>query len=63
MQDRSADIDNPFFPMPVGTQWILTGVEDDAPVRVVISSLVGTEVVAGVTTRASSRSVSGRMPS
>jgi hypothetical protein len=47
----SAEIDNPFFPLPVGTQWILTGEEDGAPLRVVISSLADTEVVAGVTTR------------
>ncbi|HSD10891.1 MAG TPA: hypothetical protein VLF14_07895 [Candidatus Binatia bacterium] len=47
----SAEIDNPFFPLPVGTQWVLTGEEDGAAVRLVISSLPDTEVVAGVTTR------------
>jgi hypothetical protein len=48
----SATIDNPFFPLPVGAQWILIGVDNDGvPIRVVISSLPDTEVVAGVTTR------------
>jgi len=48
----SATIDNPFFPQPVGAQWILVGANDEgAPVRVVISSLDETESVAGVTTR------------
>ena len=47
----SADLGNPFFPMPVGAQWVLTGEDDGVPVRVVITSLDATEVVAGVTTR------------
>ena len=47
----SAEIDNPFFPLPIGTQWVLAGEEDGAPVRVVITSLADAEVVAGVTTR------------
>ena len=48
----SADINNPFFPLSVGAQWILTGENDEgAPVRVVIASLDDTEVVAGVTAR------------
>ncbi len=48
----SANIDNPFFPLPVGAQWAFAGVDDEgAPVRVVITALAATEVVAGVTTR------------
>jgi hypothetical protein len=48
----SADIDNPFFPISVGTQWVLEGANDEgAPVRLVITSLEDTELVAGVTTR------------
>jgi hypothetical protein len=47
----SAEIDHPFFPMPVGTQWILIGDDDGEPIRVVITSLPDTEMVAGVTTR------------
>jgi len=48
----STDIANPFFPLPVGSQWILVGQNDEgAPVRVVVTSLDMTEMVAGVTTR------------
>jgi hypothetical protein len=47
----SAIIDNPFFPLPVGAQWVFTGESEGAPVRVVITSLADTEVVAGVTAR------------
>jgi hypothetical protein len=37
--------------MPVGTQWVLVGEEDGETLRVEITSLDETEVVAGVTTR------------
>jgi hypothetical protein len=51
----SAAIDHPFFFLPVGTQWILQGEEEDdgelVQIRVEITSLDETEVVAGVTTR------------
>ena len=48
----SAEISNPFFPLPVGAQWILEGEDDEGTeVRVEITSLDETEVVAGVTTR------------
>jgi hypothetical protein len=47
----SANIDNPFFLLTVGTQWFLEGEEDGAIIRLVVTSLDETEVVAGVTTR------------
>jgi hypothetical protein len=52
----SATIDHPFFFLPVGTQWILEGEEEDdegelVQIRVEITSLDETEVVVGVTTR------------
>jgi hypothetical protein len=45
------DIDNEFFPMPVGRQWVLEGVEDGTEIRVQITVLDETEVVGGVITR------------
>lgn len=48
----SATIDNPFFPLPVGAQWILVGQsEEGLPVRVEVTSLDAPEVVAGIVTR------------
>jgi hypothetical protein len=47
----SASITHPFFPMPVGARWVLVGESDGAPLRVVITALADTAVVAGVTTR------------
>lgn len=47
----SNEITNPFYPLSVGTRWILEGEEDGAEIRVEITSLDETEVVAGVTTR------------
>src|SRR5262245_57742869 len=47
----SSTIDNPFFSLPVGTQWVFIGEEDRELVRLVVTSLDATEVVAGVTTR------------
>lgn len=47
----SLAIDNPFSPFPVGQQLILEGEEDGAILRVEITVLDETEVVAGVTTR------------
>jgi hypothetical protein len=47
----SAEITNPFLPLPVGTRWVLEGEEDGVELRVEITSLDETEVVAGVTTR------------
>jgi hypothetical protein len=45
------DITNPYFPLPVGSQSILEGVEGATLFRVVISVLDSTLDVAGVTTR------------
>lgn len=42
---------NPFFPMPVGSRWVLEGEEDDEALRVEITVLDETEAVAGVETR------------
>jgi hypothetical protein len=47
----SSTIDHPYFPLPVGAKWILQGEEDSAVIRVEITSLDETEVVAGVETR------------
>jgi len=44
-------IDNQFFPLDVGTQLVLEGVEDGETIRVEITVLDETEDVAGVTTR------------
>lgn len=44
-------IDNEFFPLVVGTQLVLEGVEDGETIRVEITVLDETEDVAGVTTR------------
>src|ERR1043166_7874851 len=45
------DVTNPFFPLPVGHQLVLDGNEDGGAVRVVITVLDQTEIVAGVPTR------------
>lgn len=42
---------NAYFPMHVGRQWVLEGEEDDVAVRLRITVLDETEIVAGVTTR------------
>ena len=48
----SATIDHPFYPLAVGTQWVLEGEDDEGAVlRVEITSLDETEDVSGVTTR------------
>jgi hypothetical protein len=47
----SLTIDNPFFPMPVGTQWTLQGNDGGDAVELVITILPDTEMVAGVATR------------
>jgi hypothetical protein len=44
-------IDNEFFPLVVGTQWVLEGVDDGELIRLEITVLDETEDVAGVTTR------------
>jgi hypothetical protein len=49
--DFSTDIDNPFFPLPVGHQVILEGEEGSTHLLVRITSLDETETVAGVETR------------
>lgn len=45
------EIDNPFFPLLVGHELVLEGEEDGTAIRVEITVLDETEVVAGVTTR------------
>jgi hypothetical protein len=47
----SIDIDNPFFPLPVGHQVVLEGEEGGGHLLVRITSLDETETVAGVETR------------
>jgi hypothetical protein len=42
---------NPYFPMEVGNQWTYEGEEDGVPVRLLITVLDETRLVAGVTTR------------
>jgi hypothetical protein len=44
-------IDNPYFPLVVGTQWVLDGVENGVTSHLVITVLDSTENVAGVPTR------------
>ena len=55
-QSFTLDIDNDFFPLPVGRQWVLEGIEEDdegeeVSIRVEITVLDETEIVDGVTTR------------
>lgn len=45
------EIDNPFFPLPVGRELILEGLDDGTLMRVEVKVLNETEEVAGVTTR------------
>lgn len=46
------EIDNPFFPLAVGSQLILEGVDDEGTeVMIVTTVLDETEIVAGITTR------------
>lgn len=47
----SLTIDNPYFPLPVGRQLVLQGVEDGATIRMELDVLTDTEVVGGITTR------------
>jgi hypothetical protein len=47
----STRITNPYFPLPEETVWVLRGVEDGVNVRLRITVLEKTEVVAGVRTR------------
>jgi len=47
----SLTIDNEFFPLVVGTQWVLEGVDDGELIHLEITVLNQTEDVAGVTTR------------
>ena len=47
----SLTIDNPFFPMPVGQQWVLVGDDDGDSVNLTITILPDTMVIAGVQTR------------
>lgn len=42
---------NPWFPMGIGQQWTYEGEEDGIPVRLLITVLDETRLVAGVTTR------------
>ena len=45
------NINNAFFPLVVGTQWVLEGIEDGELIHVEITVLDETEDVAGITTR------------
>ena len=55
-QSFTLDIDNDFFPLPVGRQWVLEGIEEndegeEVLIHLEITVLDETEVVDGVTTR------------
>ena len=50
-QTFTLDIDNDYFPLPVGRQWFYEGEEDGVPVALRITVFDETEVIAGVTTR------------
>ena len=45
------NIDNEWFPLVVGTQWVLEGIEDGELIHLEITVLDETEDVAGITTR------------
>ncbi len=45
------EVDHPYFPLAVGSEWVLEGVEDGTPIRIEITVLERTEVVSGVVTR------------
>jgi hypothetical protein len=47
----SLTIDNEFFPLVVGTQWVLEGLEDGEPNHLETTVLDETQDIAGVTTR------------
>jgi len=47
----STEINHPYLPYPKGRVWVLKGVEDEEELRVRITVLDNTEVVAGITTR------------
>jgi hypothetical protein len=50
-QTFSLTIDNPYFPLPEGQQTVLEGNDEGEQIKVQITVLSATEVVAGVTTR------------
>ncbi|MEQ8893468.1 MAG: hypothetical protein RID93_37810, partial [Sandaracinaceae bacterium] len=45
------EVDHPYFPLAVGSEWVLEGVEEGTPIRIEITVLERTEVVSGVVTR------------
>ncbi len=47
----SADVTNPYFPLPVGARWVLEGVENGTAVKLEVTVLAQTELVAGIPTR------------
>jgi len=47
----TVDITNPFFPLAPNEKWVLQGQEGGAMIRVEITGLDQTQVIAGVTTR------------
>lgn len=47
----SLTIDNPYLPLTVGRQWVLEGSEDGQQLRLTVTVLPDTQVVAGVLTR------------
>lgn len=50
-QDFTLDPENDFFPLGVGSRWMLEGEEDGATIELRVTVLDETEVVGGVTTR------------
>ncbi len=49
-QDFTTQVDNPFFPLPVGARWVYEGQSEEGAKRVVIEVQPGTHLVMGVDT-------------
>jgi hypothetical protein len=49
-QDFTTEVDNPFFPLPVGARWVYEGQGEEGAKRVVIEVQPGTHKVMGVDT-------------
>jgi hypothetical protein len=49
--DFSANVTNPWFPLPVGRTWEYRGTDEDGPVRELVTVSDETELVGGITCR------------
>jgi hypothetical protein len=49
--DFSANVDNPWFPLPVGKTYVYTGTKDGKPARELLTPSASTKVIAGVECR------------